>query len=448
MDVKGRKLELWAMDKFLPDPASALTPAETEDSQRSFGLDFDVPDPKAEELKAFTAKVKLSGDDTDWNAPQWCERVHSGKPGSLDGLWESRWITNIPGDGSRREIARVKTVDNWVYILCGEDEDDLIKVHRQENRLVGGWIGVVAPGATSHPWVGLIVNDERIDGAWTDGSAGGRWDFRRNLLPAIELSSPASDSHVAVGEPVLLQADVTVAEGVSIRRVEFLIDGAPVGDDTDPPYQFNWERAQQGSHWVAAKVYDSAGRTELSLPVNVMVGGLLKSVARSEDDAEEVVKNGSMLLDTAYLELVGGDNMVVALRFTDIRIPKGARVKHAYLQFTIPAHLRYRSSEKTDLVLHAELAANAKPFTKINHNITSRSKTTASVEWSPEPWTEGEWPSTQWTPDLVRLVQEVVNQPDWQEGGALVLIISGSGWRQIESWDAGGSGAPMLYVDY
>jgi len=440
--------ELWVMENFLPDRASPLTLTGTDDPKRPFGLAFEVPDPEGDDVKEFAATVKLPGDDSDWNAPQWCGKIHPGDRGSLDGLWEFRWISDTPGAGSKRGIAQVKTVGDWVYILCGKGKDGLIKARRQGNRLVGGWFGVVSPGAKSRPWVGVIVNDERIDGAWTDGSARGRWDLRRNLLPSVKLTSPIKDNYVATGESVLLEADVVIAEDATARRVEFLIDGAPVGDDTDPPFQFHWDRAKQGSHWAAAKVYDSAGASERSLPVNVMVGGLKRVIARSEDDAEEVIKNGSMLLDTEHLALLGGDNMVVGLRFTDIRIPRGVRIKQAYVQFTVPTDLGYRSSEKADLVLCAELAVNAEPFAKVKHNITSRPTTVASVTWSPEPWTGRERSNSQRTPDLACLVQEVVNQPNWQGAGALVLIISGSGRRDVESWDKGGSGAPMLYVDY
>ncbi len=105
---------------------------------------------------------------------------------------------------------------------------------------------------------------------------------------------------------------------------------------------------------------------------------------------------------------------------------------------------------RRNLVLHAELAADAERFADVKHNITSRRKTAASVGWSPEPWTVGnERSEKQRTPDLASLVQEVVNQPGWQEGNALVLIISGSGRRNAEPWGwASNSGAPMLYVEH
>jgi hypothetical protein len=63
---------------------------------------------------------------------------------------------------------------------------------------------------------------------------------------------------------------------------------------------------------------------------------------------------------------------------------------------------------------------------------------------------EGEQSEKQRTPNLSSLIQEVVAQPDWQEGNAPVFIISGSGRRAAESYEGGGDqqNAPMLYVEY
>jgi hypothetical protein len=170
--------------------------------------------------------------------------------------------------------------------------------------------------------------------------------------------------------------------------------------------------------------------------------------------AEEDVDDGAVSLQGGDLDLIhdadpGDDeDQVVGLRFQDIPVPQGARVKRAYVQFT--AHPEDPGSEKTDLVLHAELAADAERFAEVKHNITSRRKTAASVAWSPKPWTVGgERSEKQRTPDLSSLIQELVDQPDWQKGNSLVLIIGGSGRRNAESWyGARRSGAPMLYVEH
>ncbi len=436
--------ELWVLENFLPDLALPLTLTGTDDPKRPFGLAVEVPDPAGDDVKEFAAQVKLSGDDDDWNAPQWCDNIHQGKRGSLDGLWESR-------GSNRGTTAHVKTVGDWVYILNNPGRYELVKARRQGNRLVGRYINVEDPSSDSGPWVGLIVNDERIDGVykWKDTSESYRWDFRRDLLPSIELTSPASDNYIAVGEPVLLKADVAITQDATVRRVEFLIDGAPVGEVTDPPYQFNWDRAKKGCYSAAAKVYDSAGGTERSLPVEVFVGirAIKRSVARSEDDAEQPY-DAQMYSDGLGLELgtYGKIDQLVAIRFGEIGIPKGTVIKEAYLQFTTDEV----STEQTNMVIHAELAANAQPFSDMARNITSRRKTTTSVKWSPEPWNAvGERAERQQTPDLSALIQEVVAQPDWQEGNAVVLIISGSGERDAASYDGGARQyAPMLHIEY
>jgi hypothetical protein len=67
-------------------------------------------------------------------------------------------------------------VDNRVYILYREGTAAyLIDARRDgKNRLVGKYLNLQDHRDT-YPWVGLIIGNQRIDGAWT----GGRWDFRR-----------------------------------------------------------------------------------------------------------------------------------------------------------------------------------------------------------------------------------------------------------------------------
>ena len=71
------------------------------------------------------------------------------------------------------------------------------------------------------------------------------------------------------------------------------------------------------------------------------------------------------------------------------------------------------------------------------------------MKWSPEPWNvRGKRSEKHRTPDLSSLIQEVVAQPDWQEGNALVLIVSGSGKRVAESYDGDQQNAPLLFIEY
>ena len=74
-------------------------------------------------------------------------------------------------------MATVKVVGKYVYILYYEEVYAYLVAARREGRtkLVGRYFNLLHP-EDSTPWVGLVVNNERIDGQW----AYGRWDLRRN----------------------------------------------------------------------------------------------------------------------------------------------------------------------------------------------------------------------------------------------------------------------------
>ncbi len=228
--------------------------------------------------------------------------------------------------------------------------------------------------------------------------------------PGIRITSPVRD-YFDSGESVPLEAQATAYDGSKVRRVEFIVDGKTIARDTDAPYVFNWTGAVKGRHSIKAKVYDSKGRTSESSPVTIFVDMrvLERFVTRSTDDAEELT-DGSMYIDSSDLELIRDDNQrgdqVVGIRFADIRIPRGAQIKRAYLQFTVAEV----STEETDLTIHSELAADAETFREIKRNISSRKKTSTAVKWSPEPWNVvGERSERQRTPDLSSLIQEVID---------------------------------------
>jgi hypothetical protein len=277
--------------------------------------------------------------------------------------------------------------------------------------------------------------------------------FQEHLkpVPTVEITRPAEGSY-DIGEPVPLKARATASADARVLRVEFLIDGVPIGVDPEPPYEFKWPEAKKGRHILSAKVYDSTVRIEPSRPVTVYIGMrvLERSVTRSIDDAEEFT-DGSMHLKSTDLELINDSqnsergDQVVGMRFTDILIPQGAQIRKAYVQFTVDEV----KTKPTKLIIHAEKTPNAQWFLKAAHNISSRKRTKASVKWSPEPWNvEGEQSEKQRTPDLSAIIQEVIAQSDWHEGNALVLIITGSGERCAVSYDGDQQNAPVLHVEY
>jgi hypothetical protein len=66
------------------------------------------------------------------------------------------------------------------------------------------------------------------------------------------------------------------------------------------------------------------------------------------------------------------------------------------------------------------------------------------VEW---PWL-GEAGLRQRSPDISRVIQEIVSRRDWVQGNALALLVTGTGERVAESYDGDPDGAPLLHVEY
>ena len=146
---------------------------------------MDVPDPSGRDVMEFAAGARLAGTPDDANAQAWAAASHRAPDTAIEGRWSSRWNggadPTIPGDTAnkwKQGRAEVRTADDRVYLLFDWDNGarrGLIDARRESpTRLVGKYINLTDPKIT-RPWIGLIVDDERIDGQWT----GGRLDFRR-----------------------------------------------------------------------------------------------------------------------------------------------------------------------------------------------------------------------------------------------------------------------------
>jgi hypothetical protein len=187
--------------------------------------------------------------------------------------------------------------------------------------------------------------------------------------------------------------------------------------------------------------------TSTASPTTVAAGSNIIDVrvTRGKDDAEESAA-GKMSLNSSNLELVyDGNNQIVGIRFSNINIPKGAVITKAYLQFTAGG----TSSNAATLSIQGEAKPNAAPFSAKKRNVSSRTRTINSVAWSPAAWLQlkANGPD-QRTPNLAPIVQEIVNQQGWAAGNSLVMIITGTGKRVAEAYEADHAGAPLLHIEY
>jgi len=173
---------------------------------------------------------------------------------------------------------------------------------------------------------------------------------------------------------------------------------------------------------------------------------LQSRISASADDAKE--RAGSVYLTSSDLELVFDNNylQIIGLRFSALSIPVNAVITKAYIQF---------EADETDILLDTQLNIvaeknnNAATFTSGSYNISTRSKTNASVTWSPAAWnTIGASGVDQRSSDLTAIVQEIVSETGWSSGNAMAFIFTGSGKRVAVSYEGDRTGAPLLYVEY
>jgi hypothetical protein len=156
-----------------PDAPVTETPTSQPSEPRNpFGLE-DVPDCCGADSQAFATEAPELGADDDPNAEAWVSMI-GGADGSIDGEWAGRWKVDIEGQGWVTGRATIRSVGDRVYVHYRDDGEYLLEAQRQGDRLIGRYVNLDEITDRS-PWVGRIVDGDRIDGAY----AAGRWDFRR-----------------------------------------------------------------------------------------------------------------------------------------------------------------------------------------------------------------------------------------------------------------------------
>ena len=179
-------------------------------------------------------------------------------------------------------------------------------------------------------------------------------------------------------------------------------------------------------------------------------------VSAGNDDAEERVSDGGMSRASSDLEISydsGGNPdrglQIVGMRFTGLAIPQGATINSAHVEFETDE----TDAGATNLVIFGEDSDDANGFANNNNNISNRTYTSASVNWSPGAWNTVN--ELHQTADISTIIKEIVDRPGWVSGNDMVIIIEpGAGCTNIncqrtaESENGEATAAPLLVVDY
>lgn len=185
-----------------------------------------------------------------------------------------------------------------------------------------------------------------------------------------------------------------------------------------------------------------------------VLGGNSVQIKSSSDDAQEIISDGSMATGGTVLSLgctavskCGKKGTYVGVRFPNVKIPQGAQITSATIQFTASDD---DSGTAPALVIRGQKTTNAAAFSNSDDNISNRrsSSTSATVNWSPTAWSGG---TAYDSPDVTTVLQELVNQTGWSENSAPVFVVDGANVnarRRAQSYDGSAGSAPKLTVTY
>jgi hypothetical protein len=128
---------------------------------------------------------------------------------------------------------------------------------------------------------------------------------RDEVPPTVSLTAPAAGA--SLRQSVTLSAEV--ADNVGVARVQFLVDGDPVGPElTAAPYAVSWDTTAvaDGAHALGVIARDAAGNTATAAPISVTVDNAPPSVTVT-GPAE-----GETVLGLVAVTADAADNVAVA----------------------------------------------------------------------------------------------------------------------------------------
>ena len=193
----------------------------------------------------------------------------------------------------------------------------------------------------------------------------------------------------------------------------------------------------------------------------ITVNEIVTKLTSDTDDSEEVLPGGAtgskvtgrIDLSSSDLEFGTEDKnnvtpQMVGLRFSNLDIPKGAKIISAKIQLNVDEVEKNENPFNQFIYIEntpSPAVFNANPF-----NLSSRTFLKDSVLWTNPSgtWTKvGESGSDQTTSELKNLAQQLVDNPNWETGKTMAFYFKGTGSRTSES-SSDANGAPKLIIRF
>ncbi len=143
-----------------------------------------------------------------------------------------------------------------------------------KSRLDGSGMTQVAQGQSGSSVVQIESGGHRFhlrSGSLTLATADATGSVTQNSAPSVNLTAPSANLRYQLGDTVRLAASASDPDD-GVQRVEFLVDGVKVGEDTSAPYEFYWTGTESW-HAITARAFDTRGAQATSAAVDVVGNG-------------------------------------------------------------------------------------------------------------------------------------------------------------------------------
>lgn len=170
----------------------------------------------------------------------------------------------------------------------------------------------------------------------------------------------------------------------------------------------------------------------------------IETVVRTDNAKEDT--SGDVFPTSSDGDLFQSGYTYHGLRFQNVEIPNGATIVSAKIKFKAQANGAYNATNSMDI--YGEGIATPATYSNTAYSISSRTKTTAKVDWdAPEAWTVDQY---YYSPELKTLAQEIVDLGGWASGNNMAFLfqlITGSKHRDFYT-TSDLSTSPILEISY
>ena len=159
-------------------------------------------------------------------------------------------------------------IDSEGNVYVADTNNNRIQKYSSEGEFLSKW-GTMGSGDYQFNFPGDVAVDSDFNVYVADTNNNRIVKFRSTWLPTIEIITPGDKTTVL--DTVTIHVEAESAVGIS--KVEFLIDGVIVGEDTSSPFEYEWDTTtySDGPHTIKAVAYTSGDQSveaEITAVVN------------------------------------------------------------------------------------------------------------------------------------------------------------------------------------